>query len=385
MKPLHQIICLICFGVLLTACGQDGQVTPTAVTLPTPTMPPTMPPTNTPAPEPTATHTAVAEPTATATLTAVPTAEATATAQEVELIIHQPQTLAELPVGQEVTISGVVMPPQSGTVEIQVTVAGGQVMTATTATIGETGNWAAMVMIPPNITGPAEVTAQFAAKTVTNQITLVPENAADAITITMNRPKSGATAVAGRMLLFDGRVNNPLGETVTIAVLDNDCTTTAASQSFTVTGGSWIGYTIISATAAPGPACAVAYTGTRGQDVWREARIPLIIAPADDQETVILQLGNNSDLLFKAGETIYLFGIAINAPDNEVSLRLESDDPSRPSSLITSASAFANQYGFWEIDLEIPEDAGGMALFYVTISSNDQNYREIRLPVTIQE
>lgn len=384
MKPLHQIIYVICFGILLTACGQDGQATPTAVTHPSPT-PTQIPPTNTAISKPTATHTAVPEPTATPTVTAVPEPTATPTSQEVELIIHQPPPMAELPVGQEVTISGVVMPPQSGTIEVQVTVAGGQVMTATTATVGETGNWAATVMIPPNITGPAEVTAQFAAKTVTNQITLVPENAAEAITITMNRPKSGATAVAGRMVLFDGRVTNPLAETVTIAVLENDCTTTAASQSFTVAGGSWIGYTIISANAVPGPACAVAYTGTRGQDTWREVRVPIIIAPADDQETVILQLGNSSDLVFTAGEKVYLFGIAINASDNEVSLRLESDDPSRPSGLITSASAFANQYGFWEIDLEVPEDAAGMALFYVTISSQDQNYQEIRLPVVIQK
>jgi hypothetical protein len=321
---------------------------------------------------------------------AVPTVEAatpTVTDQDIELIIHSPRTLTELPVGQEVIISGVLAPPQAGDVEIQIVVAGNQTITQTTTTASETGDWNAAVVIPPQITGPADVKARFLATNTTsvNQVFLVADAEGDGTVITINRPAAGDTAVAGYMVLFDGRVQNPLDETVTIAVLDNDCTTAAATQSFIVSGGDWYGFTIVSSGAQPGPACAVAYTGTRGEPDGREYRVPLTILSPDDPEAILLQLGNQGEIALRAGDSTYLFGIAINAPDDEVHIKLEADDPAQPSALITSATAYANQYGFWEIDLEIPAEAAGNAHLTITIGQNEEAYREIRLPVSIQE
>ena len=240
--------------------------------------------------------------------------------------------------------------------------------------------------MPFTTTGPAELSAQLAA--VANgtavPIILLPQTGADKSFITVNRPAAGDTAVAGYTILFEGRVNNPVNETITITVLDQACTTTVANQSFNVARGNWLGYTIISTQATPGPGCAIAYTGVPGQENLREVRIPLTILAANDEQAIQLQLGNSSTIDFSAGQNTYLFGIAINAPEREVRLRLEADDPARPSGLITSATAYANQYGFWEIDLEIPANARGGALLYITIGSSEATYREIRLPVTIE-
>ncbi|HUM70186.1 MAG TPA: hypothetical protein PLK31_15245, partial [Chloroflexota bacterium] len=231
-----------------------------------------------------------------------------------------------------------------------------------------------------------ELTAQLAGLVngTAVPITLLPQTGADKSFITLNRPTVGDTAVAGYTILFEGRVNNAVNETVTITVQDQACTTTVANQSFNVSRGNWLGYTIVSSQAVPGPACAIAYTGVPGQENLREVRIPLTILAADDEQAIQLQLGNNGAIGFSAGQNTYLFGIAINAPEREVKLRLEADDPARPSGLITSATAYANQYGFWEIDLEIPTDAKGDALLYITIGSSESTYREIRLPVTIE-
>jgi hypothetical protein len=291
-------------------------------------------------------------------------------------------------VGQEVSISGRAEPVPVADMMVRITVAGNEDVLNEVVTVEETGEWAITAVLSSTITGPAELVAHLASMETgsTIPVMLVADTASEETTITLTRPEIGDTAVISHTILFNGHVNKPIDETVTIAVLDNDCTTVAATQSFQVSGGDWLGYTIISAYATVGPACAIAYTGVRGEADAREVRIPINIVTADDEQTVILQLGNIGDIPFKAGESTSLFGVAINAPDRAVTIRLEADDPAQPVSLITSAAAFASQYGFWEIDLEIPEDAAGAAILYITIgNSNTPNYREIRLPVTIHE
>ncbi len=386
MKRACQIIWFICMGVLLTACGKEGTATPTAVTTRTPptataTAVPTEPP-----PTPTATHTAVPTPTPVATATHTPAPTDTAVSSATTITIVQPAAAAEITVGQEVIIAGRAVPPPMQPLTIRMTVVGGVEIVYETAVPDNDGNWSVTAVLSPTITGPAELSAQLDGTETSTAvpITLLPQTGVDKSFITLNRPMTGDTAVAGYTLLFDGRVNNPVNETVTITVLDQACTAIAANQSFAVSGGNWIGYTIISSQAAPGPGCAIAATGAPDQADRREVRIPLTILAAEDEEAILLQLGNSGDISFQAGQNTYLFGIAINAPEREVSLRLEADDPARPSGLITSATAYANQYGFWEIDLEIPDDAAGEALLYITIGNSDAAYREIRLPITIE-
>lgn len=387
---LHQVIWFICVGILVTACGQEGEATPTAVTPntlppPTPTAIPTEPP---PTPTATPTETAVPSPTATTppTLTPTPAPTDTAVSGASIITILAPAPHAAITVGQELIIQGRAVPPPTQPLTVRITAAGGQDVWQETATIDAAGEWLVTAVLPFTTTGPAELSAQLAGAVngTAMPITLLPQTGADKSFITLNRPVAGDTAVAGYTILFEGRVNNPVNETITITVLDQGCTTTVANQSFNVARGSWLGYTIVSTQATPGPGCAIAYTGVPGQENLREVRIPLTILAADDAQAIQLQLGNSDTIGFNAGQNTYLFGIAINAPEREVRLRLETDDPARPSGLITSATAYANQYGFWEIDLEIPANARGGALLYITIGNSEATYREIRLPVTIE-
>jgi hypothetical protein len=96
----------------------------------------------------------------------------------------------------------------------------------------------------------------------------------------------------------------------------------------------------------------------------------------------LLQLGNPGDLDFTVGSTTHLFGIAINVPERAVDIMLVLDSASG-SELVTSGTAFADQFGLWSIDLELPDDApSGPAL--LTLSSGaDDSYQEIRLPVNV--
>lgn len=420
MKPLRPLVWLICFALLFVACGQTGDGTavgptptagtPAAIISPTPTEHRSP---ESPAPEPTpadtatsaaagaVTSTAVASATDTAVPTATPEPTATPTpgpmttpAQPV-IFIDYPAAEAELLAGDEITINGHALPPLPETVHVRITAAGGaEVFDETTPVEADTGNWSVTAVLSPTLSGPAELAVLLPnAGGVSQPVTLIAATDSEQPSITLRRPTMVDTAVVGYILLFEGQINHPINGMVTIALLDNNCISTAATQSFPVSDGDWIGYLIISTQAVPGPACAIAYTGTPGQPTMREARVPLTLLAAEDSRALILQLGNN-EMAFQAGNSTYLFGIAINAPGREVNIRLETEaeteiedtlETATPApKLITSATAFADQFGFWEIDLEIPEDAASEALLFITIGRAGAPYREIRRSVTIQ-
>lgn len=393
MKQKSQLIWIIFMMLIFVACGQNAEeatATPTeagteaAEAAPTATAVPSQTPTAAPPP----TDTAVPEPSATAVVepTAEPSATPEPTTAETELVIDQVPT--ELVVGQEITISGRALPVPAENVVVRLTLAGGlEVVRESVPAAADSGSWVATFIIPPEIVGPADLSVHLAAadSEPLQQVQIVPDRSSEESYIEITAVKPSGTAVTGYTVLFEGVVNQPVSDTVTISILDNDCTTNAASQSFTVPGGRWFGFTIVSAIAEPGPACAVALTGAQAAGNGREYRTPIHLIPADDPEAIFLEMGLIDEIELAAGESTYLFGLAINAPDNEVMIKLESDDSSRPSALITSGSAFADQFGFWEIDLDIPEDAAGGAILYITSGNNEENYREIRVPVVVGE
>ena len=182
---------------------------------------------------------------------------------------------------------------------------------------------------------------------------------------------------------MQGDSNNLINDAFTIGVLVDDCTNFIAAQKISLASGSWYGFVILPQNIEPGPACAVAYTGEYGEGVWREALIPIQLLAADDAQATMLQLGNPGDLGFTVGNTTNLFGVAINVPERAVEIMLVLDSASGESEIITSGTAFADPFGLWSIDLELPDDApSGPAL--LTISSGaDDSYQEVRLPVNI--
>ena len=98
---------------------------------------------------------------------------------------------------------------------------------------------------------------------------------------------------------------------------------------------------------------------------------------------MLLHLGNSGELEFTVGEATTLFGVAVNVPERAVDIMLVLDTAVGGTEPIATGKAFADQFGFWSIDLELPDDApSGPALLTVTAGEGD-TYQEIRLPITI--
>ncbi|MCP4422416.1 MAG: hypothetical protein GY805_37885, partial [Chloroflexi bacterium] len=143
------------------------------------------------------------------------------------------------------------------------------------------------------------------------------------------------------------------------------------------------GFVILPQNATIGSACAIAYTGEYEANGWRAVQIPIQLYAFDDPEATLLSLGNLGELLFHADQATNLFGVAANFPESVVDIALVLDSTSSGSQLIATGKAFADQFGFWSIDLQIPANApSGQGLLTISAGEGD-NYQEIRQPVTI--
>jgi hypothetical protein len=167
------------------------------------------------------------------------------------------------------------------------------------------------------------------------------------------RPHDGETAVSGYPVFFEGEVTNAINDSVTVGVLIDNCTTWAARQSFTVTGsGQWTGTVILPDFIEDEQACASVYTGDYGED-WLETQRPLpVYAPDDERANRLYLTTQPHQLEFPAGGMGKIEGIAVNAPEVQVSI-VNNDD----RSLIVEGIAPVGEFGAWEIELPIPEDA----------------------------
>ena len=246
------------------------------------------------------------------------------------------------------------------------------------------GSWELTAALAEAASGPGVLTVALGDLAQADQPNPVAfDNTGDTPYIALTRPMQGETAVAGHAFLMQGDSSNLIDNAFTIGVLVDDCTNFIAAQRISLASGSWYGFVILPQNVNPGPACAVAYTGEYGEDVWREALIPIQLRADDDPQATLLQLGNPGDLSFTVGETTNLFGIAINVPERAVDIMLVLDSASGGSALITSGTAFADQFGLWSIDLELPDDAPGGPALIIISSGADDSYQEIRLLVNI--
>lgn len=392
-------ICLFLpFGLiwfLLSACGATATPTP----LPTATavsevVPPTEtatdePPTAVPAtptteivptePEPTE-ETLFPTPVVTPTPTLTPTVEI----PNYSITIAEPDPATTLLAGREVTFRGEVQPPIAQPLTLTVTIGAFTAVAAELMPDAGSGRWELTTTLAEAASGPGILTVTLGDLAQVEQpVSLAFDSTTDEPYISLSRPVEGETAVAGHAFLMQGDSHNLIDDAFTIGVLVDDCTNFIAAQKISLVGGRWYGFVILPQNVAPGPACAVAYTGEYGEDVWRQALIPIQLLAADDPLTTLLQLGNPGDLDFTAGSVTNLFGIAINVPERAVDIVLGLDSTSGGGEIIASGTAFADQFGLWSIDLELPADAPtGPGL--LTISSGvDDSYQEIRLAVNI--
>jgi len=283
-----------------------------------------------------------------------------------------------------VTIRGDVQPPTTDSISITVTIGSFTAVSTQVIPDGTTGSWELTTTVADTVSGPGLLTAALGRLAQTEQpIQIAFDRSSEEPYIALSRPVQGETAVAGYAFFLQGDSNNLIDDTFTIGVMVDDCSNFIAAQKISLTGGIWFGFVILPQNAAVGPACAVAYTGEYKADGWREVQIPIQLRAFDDTQAVLLNLGNLGELTFARGEMTNLFGVAVNLPERTVNIELVLDSASSGSQLIATGKAFADQFGFWSIDLAIPDDAlSGRGL--LTISGGEgENYQEIRQPVTI--
>ncbi|MBK7893890.1 MAG: hypothetical protein WAS33_22460 [Candidatus Promineifilaceae bacterium] len=393
MKKRTFFCVLVSFSLLtLVACGgaptPEPEPTGTAVSQ-------AIPPTETATDEPpTATATTEIVPTEpeptedalfpTPEVTATPTITPTATLPTYTLTILEPAAATTLLAGREVTFRGEVQPPTTDPITLTLTIGSFTAVSSPIIPDGNSGQWELSTTLSDVASGPGTLTAELGDRARTEQPNPVAfDSASDGPYISIIRPVEGETAVAGYAFFMQGDSNNLINNAFTIGVQIDNCTNFIAAQKISLTGGSWYGYVILPQNAEPSPACAVAYTGEFGEDGWREAIIPIQLRASDDPQAVVLNLGNPGELTFNLGQATTLFGVAINVPENAVDIMLELDSVGGSGPMITSGKAFADQFGFWSIDLDVPDDAPtGTALLTLSAGEND-TYQEIRLSVTL--
>lgn len=313
---------------------------------PSPTIPPT--PTNTPTPEPTMTFTP-------APLT---------------LSITEPTGEPTLPVSTTLTIAGNVSVPSPQPLIITLS-SSGLTLAETTLTIGpEETTWQALLDIPDNVTGPAVLHAQLVEDVIAvERIVLTRVAPLGVRHIVVTRPDANTPLVSGQGLYFHGQVQQPINNTVNIAVLYNDCQTIAAHQSFNVgEGGYWFGFIIIPDTVS-GPACTVAYhgdftPGTFSEGSWQADSLETNILPIDVLDARGVHIATSPFLTAALSETVSIFGTAYNAPGNLVQVQIEV-----AGRVVAEGMATTDTFGLWQIELAIPDDTPlGSGRFFATVT-----------------
>lgn len=319
-------------------------------------------------------------PEVTATATIIPTPEM----PDYNITIEEPAPVNTLLAGSEVTIRGQVQPPTTDPISLTVTVGSFTAVSAQVVPDGTTGRWELTITLADTISGPGLLTAALGEMAQVEQpISIAFDRSSEEPYIALSRPVQGETAVAGYAFFFQGDSNNLIDDAFTIGVMVDGCSNFIAAQKISLSSGQWYGFVILPQNAAAGSACAVAYTGEYRADGWREVQIPIQLRAFDDPQANLLNLGNLGELTFKRGEATNLFGVAINLPDRAVDIELILDSASGGSQLVATGKAFADQFGFWSIDLEVPDNAPtGSGLLTISGGVGD-SYQEIRQSVAI--
>lgn len=363
-------VCWLLIPLLwFSACSQGDQL-PTRV--PTASVPEQLPvtsqslpatstpaiPTSTPVPSPTP---------------VVPTIEPTSVAGP-GVNITSPNDDTELLQGQEATIGGFVQLGPTDTLSVMLVTPNHHLISEAEVQINEFNSWQANLNVPHNVTGTADVLAFVMDEAGTvlasdlKPVHLLVNREGNDRYLELFRPVSGQVAVAGYNLFFDGITELPADNLITISIWNDSCQVEVAQQSFRLRGsGYWQGFILVPRTVT-GPVCAVAHFGTPGEDNWRETQVFLDVLPADDPTALDVHIGNPPpDSLLFPGEPLLLYGTAYNAPDQIVTVSILLEN----GRLLTEGVAQVNDFGYWELELYIPEEIEGLAQIEATVGQPD--------------
>jgi hypothetical protein len=199
--------------------------------------------------------------------------------------ITSPREREMLTQGDDIPVGGLIQLAESETLSVSLVNATGQKIAVADVEIHQFGNWGGTVDIPAAYSG----SARLSAKILDGDNMVIAQDEHE-VSIGVNldlsdqyldlyRPTGGDRAVAGYNLFFDGMVQRPVNNLVSISLRDDDCQVQIARQSFRLLGsGYWQGFLVVPSNAS-GPACAVAHFGEPGSEEWREAQIAVEILP----------------------------------------------------------------------------------------------------------
>ena len=318
---------------------------------------------------------------------ATPKPTVTPTAVRPLINISEPAPNQLLVLGSETTVRGLVQREQDQSIQVSLRSSNGRLLTETPATPNDFG-WQTSFVLPPFVSGAATVRVELVGPDgavlsfyeVPVWLTLNKETAVRYLELF--RPTFEETAVGGFNIFFDGEVLLPVNRTITVSIWAEACQTRVAQQSF-VLGAStrpvyWQGFVVVPQNLV-GPACAVASTGEPGTENWREASVPINVLSPTELEARGVTIGNpppGSEAI--AGQTLFLYGTALNVSEGPVSLSVLMEN-----GRVVSQTSFTTDYwGYWETSVNLPIDVEGLAEITVSAGEGDTfNESTIRIRV----
>ncbi|PIE81599.1 MAG: hypothetical protein CSA11_04495 [Chloroflexi bacterium] len=319
-----------------------------------------------------------------------PRPSATPLPVDVWIKVTNPEEGADLVVGSDVSIRGLVQKEPTHSVWLSLISATGHLLTEVEARVGET-SWEAGFHVPQSVTGTAFLNAVVRDEDgdilAENNLRINLVLNADIVDrfVVFAQPTYGETAVSEFNILFSGQTKLPAGNRVTIEIWEN-CKEPVARQTF-IMGRSrnafpWQGFVVVPKDLV-GRACAVATFGTIGEDNWREAQTVIDVLPQDHPEAYGVALGYPPpDTTIPAGEAFPLYGTALNVREGPVTVSVVLDN----GRMVGQSTTTTDYWGYWETQVTLPYETLGAAKVSVSVGEQTQgNYAETETLITISE
>jgi hypothetical protein len=284
-----------------------------------------------------------------------------ATGLNVELPVAHGQYLA----GDKVVAMGTAA---SGTTEVELTLYVGPhlVEQVTIAVDGRSNRWEADLTLPANVISRGRLAVTAGGQTITQPLTIYPRQG-EMARVVIGSPFSNEMLVAGTIAFVRGATLET-SDTVTIGVLVDECTRLVVEQSAAVMGEEWYGQLLLPADVT-GPACLTAYTGNHGTAAGAEWVIPVNILAATALEGPHIVIADSVGQPDRQAAW-QLFGMAVNAPNNEVTVEITDTDGQE---LFRQTVAISDG-GYWEVTVNLPSGAPDFILVNAGFMVNDQPF-----------
>jgi hypothetical protein len=321
-----------------------------------------------------------------------PTAPPTVTPLPIDgwIKVTNPEEGADIVMGTDVTIRGLVEKEADYTTWLSLVSATGHLLAEVQAREGET-SWEAGFSVPQSVSGTAFLNASvrdldgnLVSENSTHVNLVLDADTTDRFLV-FAQPTYGETAVSEFNMLFSGQTKLPAGNRVTIEIWEG-CQEPVAQQTF-ILGRSpnsfpWQGFVVVPKDLV-GRACAVATSGEIGEENWREAQTVIDVLPQDHPEARGVALGYPPpNTTIAAGESLTLYGTALNVREGPVVVSILLDN----GRMIGQSATTTDYWGYWETAVTLPIDVLGAAEITVAAGEQgDNNYAEIETLITISE